>query len=72
MRKKLNDATCGYCNSTDIFVERREKVLARPKVTFSLAGVQMEYSPVKVPNYWLVCDGCGFESDGRINGRCTW
>lgn len=73
MRKKIDEATCRYCGSNDIWLEVREQISASPSGYFSLAGVQMKFSALRMPSYWLVCDECSYQdaillSEGKTDG----
>jgi hypothetical protein len=52
---------CG-CGKNSPRVEWRLE--AKPIGTFSLAGQQMKVTATEWP--WLVCDGCGRESRGKL------
>lgn len=56
---------CKYCNSTDLRIEYREKIIAKPIGSFSLAGAQVKFSGHKVDWPWMVCGGCHHESEGK-------
>lgn len=58
----LPDATCKYCNGTEIEVVWRLK--AKDFGTYSIAGMQPKIVAQEWP--YAVCHGCGHESEGKV------
>jgi hypothetical protein len=47
-------------------IEHRDRLFAKPLGSHSLSGNQMKVSAIHLKWPWLVCDGCGRESEGKI------
>lgn len=61
----LAGSTCRHCGSSDIWVELRPRITARPLSTWSLAGAQLKTSAVAGSWPWAVCGGCEHASEGK-------
>ena len=60
-----SEVYCRYCGSDRLRIEWREKFVAKEPGTWSLAGVGRKTVATRVEWPWMVCDGCGHESEGK-------
>lgn len=61
--ERIQSTVCPKCQESTLKVEYRLKT--QPVGSFSLAGQQMKFSALEWP--WVVCSGCGAESEGKIS-----
>lgn len=63
----LADVPCSKCGVVGrLRLEIRRFLVAKPFGTFSLAGQQLKVVATERPWPWMVCDGCGRESRGKM------
>lgn len=56
---------CRNCGQETLRLEWRDRLIAKPLGSHSLAGAQMKTSALEVSWPWCVCDTCGAESEGK-------
>lgn len=66
MTDYIKNIPCPECHKEGVLrVEIRERIVARPIGTYSLAGNQLKVSANKVPWPYLACTECGYEEAGK-------
>lgn len=67
---KLETSPCPQCGEVGkLRIEYRDKLVAKPLGSFSLAGAQMKVSARRVQAPFLCCDACGLALEGKKENR---